>query len=198
MSCLVLLNTSMYKDCASFDEVNKILFSHYFVSKKIPNKIGEIDMKSSGQETQYPVNERALRSGEKKMMEGATVVVGVTQKLVIEFDEVRYQIWVELKATGEEPEVIRKFGPTAEESKKVVQPPEGNEPALIPPRIHENQEVMTPDLEFKGPTSSSFGKRIKQTPSGTRVSNNPMARRIDPALANLKRAKTHASYCCLV
>lgn len=74
MSCFVLSNTSMYKDRASFDEINKRSFSHGSVSKMTPDKTGEPNVKSSRQETQYPVSGRALRSEEKETMEETTVV----------------------------------------------------------------------------------------------------------------------------
>lgn len=54
------------------------------------------------------------------MIQEITVVVGVTQKLVIELNEARYQIWLESKATSEGFEMIRKLSPTTEESNRAM------------------------------------------------------------------------------
>lgn len=110
------------------------------------------------------------------------VVVGITQKLVIEFDEARYLIWLESKATGGKLEMIKRSSPLVEESKKAAQYPEGKEPALIPSRIYKYHDVATLDLEFKGLMSSSPGKKIEQIPYEIGVSDNSMPKKIDMAL----------------
>lgn len=42
------------------------------------------------------------------MIEGTTIVVGISQKLVIEFDEAQQQIWLKSKATSTRSETIMK------------------------------------------------------------------------------------------
>lgn len=73
MSYLVLLNTPMYKDRASFNEINKRSFPHCSVSEKTLNKTGDPDVNPSRWKTQYLVRGRALRLGEKEMMGETTL-----------------------------------------------------------------------------------------------------------------------------
>lgn len=110
----------MYKDQVASDTGNKRSFSYCFVSKNKRNKTGEPDMKSSGWKTPYFIHGKAPRSGEKRVTDDTTAVVTATQKLVIKFDEARYQIWPKSKATKGKSGTNRRFSLLVEGSRKAA------------------------------------------------------------------------------
>lgn len=108
MSSLMPLNTSMYKDCIFFSKMNEKSFPHYFVLNSLLNKIGGPNVKLLRQQIQSPVCKKAPGLGERKMVEGTVTIVGVSQKLVIEYDEAQHQIQLKSKAMGKRSEAIKK------------------------------------------------------------------------------------------